>query len=214
MRSAKLIGNEKEWWVSHYGVVYKLNLIANLSRISDWSVHSRSYFFRSTGTGAVSTDSPLRRKAGLKFTHRGQASRTGPMNPYLTTKDDSNVSIPCLTCFIYVLMMTIQSITQYITRPDNCGAVKWNVISNWLDIDFIYSHIHNWSCSKDWSPISCISSVWKQLTSSVVFCQFSSKLCIKMSNLVAQGLPSPYNVKFGRAKVFSFHLSVSGGTMT
>ena len=33
----------------------------NLSRISDWSVHSGSYFFHSTGTYAVSTDSPLRR---------------------------------------------------------------------------------------------------------------------------------------------------------
>ena len=41
--------------------VYKLNLISNLSRIPDWSVHSGSYFFHSTGTFAVSTDSPLHR---------------------------------------------------------------------------------------------------------------------------------------------------------
>ena len=27
----------------HYGVVYKLNLISNLSRISDWSVHPGIY---------------------------------------------------------------------------------------------------------------------------------------------------------------------------
>ena len=26
LRSVKPIGNEKEWWVLHYGVVYKLNL--------------------------------------------------------------------------------------------------------------------------------------------------------------------------------------------
>ena len=61
LSSAKPIRNEREWWVSYYGVVYKLNVIANLSRISDWSLHSRSYFFCSTGTVAVSTDSPLRR---------------------------------------------------------------------------------------------------------------------------------------------------------
>ena len=60
MRFVKHIGNEKEWWASHYGVVCKLNLIENLSQISDWSVHFRSYFFRSTGTFAVSTDSSLR----------------------------------------------------------------------------------------------------------------------------------------------------------
>ena len=39
------IGNEKEWWTSHYGVAYELNSNSNLSRLSDWSVHSRSYFF-------------------------------------------------------------------------------------------------------------------------------------------------------------------------
>ena len=39
------------------------------------------------------------------------------MNPYLMTKDDSHVSTPCLTRFVYVLMMTSQSITQCITRP-------------------------------------------------------------------------------------------------
>ena len=61
LSSVKPIGNEKEWWASHHGVVYKLNLISNLSRISDWSTHSRSYFFHSTGTFLVSTDSPLRR---------------------------------------------------------------------------------------------------------------------------------------------------------
>ena len=58
LRSAKLNGNEKD---SQYGVAYNLNLIANFTRISDCSVHSRSYFFRSTGTVPVSTDSPLRR---------------------------------------------------------------------------------------------------------------------------------------------------------
>ena len=51
----------KVWRASHYGVVYKLNLISNLSQISGWSVHSGSYFFHSTGTFAVSTDSSLRR---------------------------------------------------------------------------------------------------------------------------------------------------------
>ena len=71
-RSVKPIGNEKWWRVSYYDVVYKLNFISNSSRISaDWSVHSGSYYFHSTGTFAVSTDSPLRRYAGLKFTHRG-----------------------------------------------------------------------------------------------------------------------------------------------
>ena len=61
LASCKTYWNGKECWVSHYGVVYKLNLISNLRRISDWSVHSGSYFFHSTGTFAVSTDSPLRR---------------------------------------------------------------------------------------------------------------------------------------------------------
>ena len=37
LRSVKPIGNEN-------GDVYKLNSISNLSRISDWSVHSGSYF--------------------------------------------------------------------------------------------------------------------------------------------------------------------------
>ena len=60
-RFLKPIGNEKEWRASHCGVVYKLNLISNMSRISDWSVHFASYFFHSTGTFAVSTDSPLLR---------------------------------------------------------------------------------------------------------------------------------------------------------
>ena len=40
----KLIGNEKEWWDSHYGVASKLNWISILSRISDWLFHSGSYF--------------------------------------------------------------------------------------------------------------------------------------------------------------------------
>ena len=66
-----LLEMKKEWWASHYGVVYKLNLTSNLRRISDWSVHSESYFLQSTGIFAVSTDSPLCRKAGFKFTHRG-----------------------------------------------------------------------------------------------------------------------------------------------
>ena len=61
LRSVKPIGNKKEWWASHYGVVYELNFIQNLSRISDSSVHSGGYFFHSTGTFAVSTESPLRR---------------------------------------------------------------------------------------------------------------------------------------------------------
>ena len=34
--SVKPIGNEQEWWDSHCGVLYKLNLIQNLGRISDW----------------------------------------------------------------------------------------------------------------------------------------------------------------------------------
>ena len=38
------IGNETKWWISHFGVAYKLNSNPNLSRISDWSVHSGSYF--------------------------------------------------------------------------------------------------------------------------------------------------------------------------
>ena len=42
----KAIGNEKESWVSHYGVVYKVNLISNLSRTSDWSTNSGSSFFQ------------------------------------------------------------------------------------------------------------------------------------------------------------------------
>ena len=39
------IGNEKLWWASRYGVVYKLNFISNLDQISDWSVRSGSYNF-------------------------------------------------------------------------------------------------------------------------------------------------------------------------
>ena len=42
------------------GVVYKLNSISSLSRFSDWSANSGSYFLHSTGTFAVSTGSPLR----------------------------------------------------------------------------------------------------------------------------------------------------------
>ena len=61
LRSAKPIGNEKQWWASHDGVVYHLNRISNFSRISDWSVDSGSDFFHSTGTFVVSVDSPLRR---------------------------------------------------------------------------------------------------------------------------------------------------------
>ena len=34
----------EKWRTSRYGVVYKLNSVSNLSRISDWSVHSGSYF--------------------------------------------------------------------------------------------------------------------------------------------------------------------------
>ena len=52
---------KKKWWASNHIVLFKLNLISNLRRISDWSVHSESNFFHSTGTFAVSTDSPLRR---------------------------------------------------------------------------------------------------------------------------------------------------------
>ena len=44
-RSVKPIGNEKEWWATHYGVVYQINFISKLSRTSHWSVHSGSYFF-------------------------------------------------------------------------------------------------------------------------------------------------------------------------
>ena len=38
----KLIGNKNEWWASYYIVLYKLNLMSNLSRISDSSVYSGS----------------------------------------------------------------------------------------------------------------------------------------------------------------------------
>ena len=38
LRSAKSTGNEKEWWVSHYGVVFLLNWILIFNCISDWSV--------------------------------------------------------------------------------------------------------------------------------------------------------------------------------
>ena len=51
-------------WSSSPSVYYRLHItvlsmswISNLSRIFDWSVHSGSYFFHSTGTFAVSTDS-------------------------------------------------------------------------------------------------------------------------------------------------------------
>ena len=117
LRSVKPIGNEKEWWVSHYGVVYKPNLIPNVSRITDWSVHYSSYHFHSTGTFAVNTDIPLGRLAGLKFTHRGQASRTGPMlvvrllsgvpdlwnqNKFLRGGDLSHLHVPdCIWVFFY-----------------------------------------------------------------------------------------------------------------
>ena len=39
------MGNEEEWWVSHYDTVFKLNWISILNRMFDWSAH-----FRSTGT--------------------------------------------------------------------------------------------------------------------------------------------------------------------
>ena len=58
---------EKAWWATHYIVVYKLILISNLSRIFDWSVHSRSYFLYSTGTFAVSTDSHCAGRRGLNL---------------------------------------------------------------------------------------------------------------------------------------------------
>ena len=43
LRFVNPVGNEKEWWTPHDCVVYKLNSIPNLSRISDWSVHSVSF---------------------------------------------------------------------------------------------------------------------------------------------------------------------------
>ena len=33
--------------------------------------------------------------------------------------------------------------------PDNCDAIKWIMISNSLDIDFIHSDIHGQSCKKN-----------------------------------------------------------------
>ena len=48
--SVKAVGNEKEWWVSLYGFVFKLNWISILSWISDWPVHSGSYFSIQLGT--------------------------------------------------------------------------------------------------------------------------------------------------------------------
>ena len=35
----------KEWWASHYNVVYNINLIWNLNSVSDWSFYFGSYFF-------------------------------------------------------------------------------------------------------------------------------------------------------------------------
>ena len=55
---------------------------------------------------------------------------------------------PCLSHLVFVLLMTSQSIADDVTSqwPYNCDAITWIVISNSLDIDFIYGDIHGESC--------------------------------------------------------------------
>ena len=61
--------------------------------------------------------------------------------------DDLHTSLPCLTFSVFVLLMTSQSIADDVTMT-KCDAITCIVISNSLDIDFIYGDIHGRSCKK------------------------------------------------------------------
>ena len=57
----------------------------------------------------------------------------------------------CLIRFIYVVLMTSQSVTDDITKAlhdNNCDMSTWKMISNFLDIDIIHTLIHPWSRKK------------------------------------------------------------------
>ena len=74
----KPIVDLKEWWVSHHDAVFKINWTRFWVDFFYLLVHSE-YRFHLTGSSVLSTVAPLRRKAGLKFTNCGKASRTGPI---------------------------------------------------------------------------------------------------------------------------------------
>ena len=62
--------------------------------------------------------------------------------------DDLYTSSPCLTCSVFVPLMTSKSIADDVTMVRQCDAITWKVISNSLDINFIYGDIHGRSCKK------------------------------------------------------------------
>ena len=78
----------------------------------------------------------------ILFLTRHKESINDDKNDYLYT------SSPCLTHLVFVPLMTSQSIVMTSQWPDSCDANMWIVISNSLDIDFIYGDFHGWSCKK------------------------------------------------------------------
>ena len=48
--------------------------------------------------------------------------------------------------------------------PDHCDAIKWIMISNSLNIDFIHGDIHGWSCKNiAYETFMPVDSLWKQV---------------------------------------------------
>ena len=83
--------------------------------------------------------------------------------------DDLCTSSPCLThsnSFCWWRHNRLPMTSQW---PDNCGAITWIMISNSLDIDFIYDDIHDRSCKKDqyliWRKNSQVSVTLKVMNS-------------------------------------------------
>ena len=52
-------------------------------------------------------------------------------------KDKLSMLAPCPTGFIYIVLMTLQSIVQCIMGHNNCNMATWKMMSNALDIAFI-----------------------------------------------------------------------------
>ena len=85
-------------------------------------------------------------------------------NPYMTIKTTIFTHRPrvSLARFSFCwwrhnrLLMTSQ-------WPDNCDTITWIVISNSLDIEFIYGDIHGRSCKKhisiSWEAFKCVLSM-------------------------------------------------------
>ena len=67
---------------------------------------------------------------------------------YEDKNDDLCTLSPCPTLSFFVLLMTSQSVADDVTMTRQLWRVMWIVISNSLDIDFIHSDIHDWSCKK------------------------------------------------------------------